>query len=64
VNANGTASVLDMDLVRRSMQWDEEAFRKIYEATYYRMLYIAKKYMKNDTAAEDVLQMRTTIRAI
>ena len=56
VNANGTASVLDLDLVRRSMQWDEEAFRKIYEATYYRMLYIAKKYMKNDTAAEDVLQ--------
>ena len=56
MNANGTTTMLDVELVRRSMQWDEDAFRKVYEATYYRMLYIAKKYMKNDTAAEDVLQ--------
>ena len=55
-NTNDAATELDVELVRRSMQWDEDAFRKVYEVTYYRMLYIAKKYMKNDTAAEDVLQ--------
>jgi DNA-directed RNA polymerase specialized sigma24 family protein len=56
MNANGTAAVLDAEMVRRAMQWDEDAFRKVYEVTYYRMLYIAKRYMKSDAAAEDVLQ--------
>ena len=54
--ADGAATIVDVELVKKSMQWDEDAFRKVYEATYYRMLYIAKKYMKNDAAAEDVLQ--------
>ncbi len=54
--ADGAATLVDVELVQRSMQWDEEAFRKVYEATYYRMLYIARKYMKSDAAAEDVLQ--------
>lgn len=56
MNTNATAAVLDAEMVRRAMQWDEDAFRKVYEVTYYRMLYIAKKYMKSDAAAEDVLQ--------
>ena len=56
ITVNNSATIVEPELVRRAMQWDEDAFRKLYETTYYRMLYIAKKYMKNNTAAEDVLQ--------
>ncbi len=48
--------VLDINLVIRAMQGDEAAFREIYNITYQNKFYIAKKYMKNDAAAEDVLQ--------
>lgn len=49
-------TVLDIEYVKRAMNGDEEAFKEIYNITYYNKLFIAKKYMKNDTAAEDVLQ--------
>ncbi|MBO6114603.1 MAG: sigma-70 family RNA polymerase sigma factor [Lachnospiraceae bacterium] len=49
-------NVLDINLVIRAMQGDEAAFREIYNITYQNKFYIAKKYMKNDAAAEDVLQ--------
>ena len=50
------SNVLDVNLVIQAMQGDEAAFREIYNITYNNKLFIAKKYMKNDTAAEDVLQ--------
>ncbi len=48
--------VLDAGLVIKAMNGDEAAFREIYNITYQNKLFVAKKYMKNDAAAEDVLQ--------
>ncbi len=48
--------MIDPELVRRAMQWDQAAFTALYEATYYRVRYVALKYMKNETAADDVTQ--------
>ena len=47
---------IDPSVVSRAMQGDETAFHELYEKTYFSNLYTAKKYMKSDAAAEDVLQ--------
>ncbi|GEM_PF-6120824 len=33
----GEKTYIDPELVRRAMQWDQDAFRRLYEATYYRV---------------------------
>ena len=48
--------MIDPAVVERAMHGDEAAFREIYDKTYRNNLYVARKYMKNDAAAEDVLQ--------
>lgn len=47
---------IDISLVTAAMNGDENAFRTLYELTYNDKYYIAKKYMKNDIEAEDVIQ--------
>ena len=48
--------MIDPAVVDRAMRGDEAAFREIYDKTYRNNLYVARKYMKNDAVAEDVLQ--------
>lgn len=47
---------IDPAVVRKAMSGDAEAFQVLYEKTYRSNLYIARKYMKDDAAADDVLQ--------
>lgn len=44
------------DAIRRAKEGNEEAFTFLYEQTYKKSYYVALKYMKNETLAEDVLQ--------
>lgn len=44
------------ELTRRAQNGDHGAFGLLYESTYKSMYYLALKYMKNSTEAEDVLQ--------
>ena len=47
---------VDPAIVRKAMSGDADAFQSLYEKTYRSNLYIARKYMKDDAAADDVLQ--------
>lgn len=42
--------------VEAALQGDESGFSFLYEATYRDMYYVALKYLKNEDAAQDVLQ--------
>lgn len=42
--------------VRNAMQGDSESFAFLYNSTYYNMLYLAMKYVKNEQDAEDIVQ--------
>lgn len=42
--------------VQNAMQGDSESFAFLYNSTYYNMLYIAMKYVKNQQDAEDIVQ--------
>ena len=44
------------ELTKRAQSGDHGAFGLLYESTYKSMYYLALKYMKNSTEAEDVLQ--------
>ena len=44
------------ELVRSAAKGDQQAFTQLYEMSYRDMYYVALKYMKNEEAAEDVLQ--------
>ena len=44
------------ELTKRAQNGDHGAFGLLYESTYKSMYYLALKYMKNSTEAEDVLQ--------
>lgn len=44
------------EAVARALKGDQEGFRILYDATYRDKYYIARKYMKNEQDAADVLQ--------
>ena len=53
-NRNNNNLPLDPELVRRSMEWDEDAFQQVYEATHDRLLRIVRKYVKNAVPGDAV----------
>ena len=44
------------EAIEKALKGDEEGFRFLYEETYKSKYYLALQYMKNNEAAEDVLQ--------
>ncbi len=50
------SEAININLVTAAMYGDETAFRELYNQTYRDKYYIALKYMKNETEAEDVIQ--------
>lgn len=44
------------EAIEKALKGDEDGFRFLYEETYKSKYYLALQYMKNNEAAEDVLQ--------
>ncbi len=56
VPAFDTKNLVSGETVKKAMNGNADAFQELYEKTYRSNLYVARKYMKEDASAEDVLQ--------